>query len=291
MRNRVRVAVGDSKLPRWSSVRNKRKTHQVQSATSPVGYIKFLQRTLGNQAVQEIFKSNITPTKARIGWQGGRTNQEDAQVNSKETKESQLNSFSHSLSTSMAQLHRDSDTAEGGTPSKTPERTAASKPVARPTGIEKTEVNIHCLHFGARYKHTLKSSGGDLEGIHVTEKVTAKKDDFGTNLPGVKLGKFKAIVNKSKEISDRIWISFGAIAPAVERLRKRKKPGEMLLGKKVSHQELYYWDNRKPPGWKKFTDVTIEQRLYDVPGLYVVTLDNDVMAQQEEFTLFLPQEK
>ena len=46
--------------------------------------------------------------------------------------------------------------------------------------------------------------------------------------------------------------------------------------------------NLKPPKWKKFADVRIEQRLYDLPGLVVITIDNGEWATQEDFVPFPP---
>lgn len=158
-----------------------------------------------------------------------------------------------------------------------------------PTGIEKTEVVAPRLHFGAQYGHTLKSSGGDLEGLLAAEEVKTVKDDFKTGLPDVKLGEITARIKKGNLLLDKIWISFGAIAPSIKRLREKRKPGESLLGEQVSHQELYY-DARKPgapdPDWKKFTDVEIRRQLYDLPGLTMLTIDNKKDAAPEEFTPF-----
>jgi hypothetical protein len=219
-----------------------------------------LQQVLGNQTVQKLVQApsynNINP-----------------------------------LSSQTSQFQRGLGSIGEGTPAKTSATSGRGTLKARPTKIEKTEVETQKLHFGARYKHTLKSSDGKMEGIHVTEKVTKVKDDFKTGLKGVERGKHIAVINSKNEISDKIWTSFGAIAPAIGRLREKMEPTESLLGTMEDHQELYYWENRKPVGWKKFTDVKIEQRLYDLPGLVLVTIDNGVMAEQENFTPFAPRKE
>lgn len=176
------------------------------------------------------------------------------------------------------------------TPQASPPDKASGSAKGRPTGIQATTVLEHGLHFGAWYLHTFKSEGGDLEGVRVTEKVTNKQDDFETKLPNIELGKITTTINKLGQIKDKIWISYGAIAPAVKRLQKKKKDsGTMLLGEKVDHQELHYWDSHKSPGWKKFAELEIKQQLYDLPGLVVLTIDNRKDAKMERFTPFAPQ--
>ena len=258
------------------------RTFRRKSQSSPTAFnpIALLSRSAGKEEIQA--KLKIGPPGDIYEQEAGRISEQVMTMQTptvqKQTEEEE------SLQTKpLIQGHVEEEAVQSQKDSE--------KPKTRPTGIEKTEVERHKLHFGALYKHTLKSSGGSLEGIHVTEKVTVEKDDFRTKLPGVKLGVHKAPINKKGEISDRIWISFGALAPSVNRLRKKKKSGESLLGTKVNHQELHYWDNSKPPGWKKFTDIKIEQRLYDLPGLVVVTMDNSVMAQQENFTVFAPRKE
>jgi hypothetical protein len=143
-----------------------------------------------------------------------------------------------------------------------------------------------------------------LKGIIINEKVTGEKDDFESERKDVKLEDTEKEkcppVNRRGEIGDRIWTSFGSFAPVVNRLRKKlqeekrlgqKGSEEMVLGQIVDHQELYYWDSGNPLGWTKFKDVTIEQRLYDLGGgaLVVVTEDNTLKADPEDFTPFRPQ--
>ena len=267
--------------PKNRPVHPHRSSSNLQAAT-----ILSLQRTLGNRAVQRLFQPGVTQADfytAQSGTYNAKSTDEEV-----DNKNSEEMSGSHidSSSTKRVSDHRKLDFDQAENSIKVSPLASPPTSTTYPTGIEKTEVIQHKLHFGARYKHTLKSSNRKLEGMHVTEKVTNVKDDFETNLPKVELGKHIAVINKNNEISDKIWLSFGAIAPAVKRLRRKKKPGESLLGSKVDHQELYYWKNSRPQGWKKFTDVKIEQHLYDLPGLYVVTIDNDKTAKEEKFTPF-----
>ena len=67
MSERVKVT---SKIPeskRDNSVSQTRKTDFSQSLRSPVDHILHLQRTIGNQAVQKLFKSGVIQAKLRIG--------------------------------------------------------------------------------------------------------------------------------------------------------------------------------------------------------------------------------
>ncbi len=283
MNKKIRIIDKSNKAKKENSNFQTRNLDFSQSINSSADHIFHLQRTIGNQAVQRLVQAG-DQARSKMGQPDDFHLQKVGAVADKTIEEASVNIYEDSPQMETAVVHRDLGSIKAEAPPKTSVPPSMPGLTARPTGIEKTEVIKHKLHFGARYKHTLKSSDGKLEGTHITEKVKKVKDDFKTKSPGVKLGKKKARINKKNEVADRIWISFGAIAPAVKRLREKKKTGEMLLGSTVDHQELYYWENRHPPGWKKFAEVKIEQRLYDLPGLVVVTIDNSKMANQEDFT-------
>jgi len=271
-----------------TTVSHKRKPALSQSVSSPVDRILFLQKTVGNLAVERLFRSSAIQAQQKIDNFKGK-NEQGAEPMLDKLKASDLLNFGHHSDSSAAfRNHRDLDIVEVESTPEANVPISASEASPHPTGVEKTEVDLPKLHFGARYKHSLKSSGGSLEGIKVNETVKRIKDDFKTKFKDIKLSDRKKEkcppINRKGEIADWICITFGAIVPAVKRLRENKKPAESLLGEIVDHQKLYYWDAHKPPGWKKFVDVTIKQCLYDLPGLIVVTIDNGLLAPMEEFT-------
>ena len=66
MRGRAKAAAKIPEAKRKNSVSQPRKTGFSQSSRSPVDNILLLQRTIGNQAVQRLFKSGVIQTKLKI---------------------------------------------------------------------------------------------------------------------------------------------------------------------------------------------------------------------------------
>jgi hypothetical protein len=63
----VKLAAKTPEAERQNLVTQVRETEFSQSMNSPVDHIMFLQRTIGNQAVQRLFKSAIIQPKLKIG--------------------------------------------------------------------------------------------------------------------------------------------------------------------------------------------------------------------------------
>jgi hypothetical protein len=266
------------------------KNESSRPANSPVNHILQLQETVGNQAVQRLIGRGAIRAKLDYCRSNDNCELDSGKI------EANSNLFLKSRLSTFPATHRDIDSTDAGESSRKAAPSETSKAeTAHPTGIISTRVDKQKLHFGAHYVHRLKSSGKSLEGVIINEKVTTEKDDFDPKKKGVVAVKLESRkkekcppVNAKNEIGDRIWASFGTFVYAINRLRRKKKLGESLLGESVDHQELYYWNNSNPIGWKKFVDVKIEQRLYDMPGLLVLTIDNGLWADQEEFTPFKP---
>ena len=67
MSERAKVTAKTAETKKGNSVSQKRKTGFSQSLNSPVDRILFLQRTIGNRAVQRLFKSGVIQAKLKIG--------------------------------------------------------------------------------------------------------------------------------------------------------------------------------------------------------------------------------
>ena len=67
MSERVKVTSKTPESKRDNSVSQTRKTDSSHSLSSPIDHILHLQRTIGNQAVQRLFKSGMIQAKLRIG--------------------------------------------------------------------------------------------------------------------------------------------------------------------------------------------------------------------------------
>ncbi len=80
MSERVKVTSKTPESKRDNSVSRIRKTDSSRSTSSPVDHILFLQRNIGNQAVQNLFKSGVIQAKLRIGQPGDIYEQEADRV-------------------------------------------------------------------------------------------------------------------------------------------------------------------------------------------------------------------
>ncbi len=67
MSERVKITTKTPETKRGSSVAKTQRTDFSQSICSPFDHILFLQKTIGNQAVQRLFKSGVIQTKLKIG--------------------------------------------------------------------------------------------------------------------------------------------------------------------------------------------------------------------------------
>ena len=67
MSERVKVTSKTPESKRDNSVSQTRKIDFSQSTTSPIDHILFLQRNIGNQAIQRLFKSGVIQAKLKIG--------------------------------------------------------------------------------------------------------------------------------------------------------------------------------------------------------------------------------
>jgi len=65
---------------RDNSVSQTRKTDFSKSTNSPVDHILFLQRNIGNQAVQRLLKSGVIQTRLKIGQPADKYEQEADRV-------------------------------------------------------------------------------------------------------------------------------------------------------------------------------------------------------------------
>ena len=76
MSEKVKVSSKTPESKRDNSVSRIRKTDSSHSLSSPIDQILFLQRTIGNQAVQRLFKSGMIQAKLTIGQPGDKYEQE-----------------------------------------------------------------------------------------------------------------------------------------------------------------------------------------------------------------------
>ncbi len=67
MSERAKVIVKSPEAERGNSFSKTRKSDFSQSISSPVDQILFLQKTIGNQSVQRLFKSGYIQAKLKIG--------------------------------------------------------------------------------------------------------------------------------------------------------------------------------------------------------------------------------
>jgi hypothetical protein len=67
MSEKATATVKTKEIKKTNSSSQSQRTERPEVATSPMDQILFLQKTIGNQAVQRLFKSGIVQAKLRIG--------------------------------------------------------------------------------------------------------------------------------------------------------------------------------------------------------------------------------
>ncbi len=80
MSERVKVTTKAPEAKKENVMFQTQETKSSQSMDSPVGHILFLQRTIGNQAVQRMMKSGAIQAKFKIGQPGDKYEQEADRV-------------------------------------------------------------------------------------------------------------------------------------------------------------------------------------------------------------------
>lgn len=80
MSHRAKVIEKTSIAKKENSVSHIRKTNYAQSINLPIDHILFLQRAIGNQAVQKLIKSEALQSKLKIGKLGDKYEQEADRV-------------------------------------------------------------------------------------------------------------------------------------------------------------------------------------------------------------------
>ncbi len=80
MYNSIRLKARKFRSRKKNSLPRTRKTNSLESVSSPTDQILFLQRTIGNQAVQGLFESGVIQAKLRVGQPGDQYEQEADRV-------------------------------------------------------------------------------------------------------------------------------------------------------------------------------------------------------------------
>ena len=80
MYKRVSISTKSSKSKKENSVSQRQKSNFSQSLNSPNDHILSLEKTVGNQAVQRLFKSGVIQANLRIGQPGDKCEQEADRV-------------------------------------------------------------------------------------------------------------------------------------------------------------------------------------------------------------------
>ncbi len=101
MSERVKVTTKAPEAKKENSVSQTRKPDSSQSMNSPIDRILFLQRTIGNQAVQRLFNSGAIQAKLRIGQSNDKCEQEADRVADKVMKMEHWNNVTDAVSHNM----------------------------------------------------------------------------------------------------------------------------------------------------------------------------------------------
>ena len=163
---------------------------------------------------------------------------------------------------------------------------------AHPTRINNTVAGASLLpaSYGAVYTHTLRSSGGSLNNVFVTERIDCGNDPFGVcpTIPTPILpGNINARLNAAGQLDDRI--ATGAGIPGIDVNRFLPSPPNPGLPQVVDTPQILYWRSDQcsaaaaaavaVPGdhWVPFTNVAITGTLLQRGANFrFVTRDNRV---------------
>jgi hypothetical protein len=112
MGNRAKAAVTKAESKSNNSISKKQKSDSFKSINSPVDYILYLQRTIGNQAVQKLFKFGAIQPKPRINQPGDTYEQEADRRAEEEIIKTIERSGQSSEASRNVELRRQSDEAK-----------------------------------------------------------------------------------------------------------------------------------------------------------------------------------
>lgn len=193
MDERVWVTARKHEAKKQKSCFDTRKTDFSKSISSPIDHILSLQRTIGNQAVQRLFKSGVIQAKLRIGQPGNMHEQKSEAF----SPIGIIRGNWHSVPT--IQLQHSQRCSLGSNESK----------VA--TWITRQKVPRN--HYGASYNHKFDAipTGCSLKGVQISETVSAQRDDFQTGAKNIPVGKNIWTLTTRNELHrpDDIWTPAG----------------------------------------------------------------------------------
>jgi hypothetical protein len=222
-----------------------------QSAYSPLDQIMRLQRTIGNQAVQKLFRSGAIQAKMEIGQpddifegQAERIADLAMQVPESIIQPTPIEGQESTFRRPVVQRGFETPSIQR---QPIPQE---QEPKSRVEGIyiQKTEKvkDAAAAYYGAGFNHTFGSTpeGRSLQGIQVSEYVTTQRDDFQIGIGDVPVGRnIWTLTEKNKlNTPDCIYSQAGAKGLGVNPLKAWPAV--------IDQNQLWYFRSSKRDAWE-----------------------------------------
>ncbi|TFG44517.1 MAG: DUF4157 domain-containing protein, partial [Bacteroidia bacterium] len=245
MSERANLTAKKPEVKAGNSVSHERQTGVSRSADLPVDQILFLQRTIGNQAVQRLIKSGNLQAKLRVGQPGDRYEQEakrmaDTVMNKPEPQNLRIEGgpvqTRQVYSTSEEEIHRQSEEEEE--PVQLSNQTDAEQYLQRQEQEEEELVQ-------KKAPDTSPDTGPDLQnqlalsrgsGSPLPEQTSAfMESGFGTDFSDVKVHHDNQASEMSKAVNAQAFTSGKDIYFGAGRYSPGTTSGDKLLAHELTH--------------------------------------------------------
>jgi hypothetical protein len=260
--DRVNRAAKRSGSKEEEAVFRSRRPESLQPLNSPFKNVFFLQRAIGNQAVQRLFRSGAIQAKMKTGQPNDIFEGEADRI--------------ADLATQTPESTVQPTPIEGkGSPSRRPvvqrgleipgiQRQPIpqeQEPKSKVEGIYilKTEKvkDAPAAYYGASFNHTFGSTpaGHSLQGIQVSELVSTQRDDFQIGATNVALGrKIWTLTEKNKlDTPDAIYSQAGSKGLGVNPLRAWPAV--------IDQNQIWYFRSSKRDAWELGPGITLKVTL------------------------------
>jgi hypothetical protein len=277
--DRVNRAAKRSGAKEEEAVLRGRRPEPLEPLNSPFENLFFLQRAIGNQAVQRLFRSGALQAKMKIGQPNDIFEREADRIADLVTQRPESTVQPRTIEGKGSPLSR--PVVHRGLEISGIQRQPIPQEQELKTKLEgiyilKTEKvkNAPATHYGASFNHTFDSipEGRSLKGIQVSESVSTQRDDFQIGATDVALGrKIWTVTEKNKlDTPDDFYSQAGSKGLGVNPLRAWPAV--------IDQNQIWYFRSSKGDAWKLGPGITLKVTLSgdrsSKETLKVTTTDN-----------------
>ncbi len=279
--DKVNRAAKRSGAKEEEAVFRRRRPEPLQLLNSPFENLLFLQRAIGNQAVQRLFRSGALQAKMKIGQPDDILEREADRIADLVTQTPESTVQPRTMEDKENPLRRPA--VQRGLEIPGIQRQPVPQEQEQETKLEgidilKTEKvkNAPATHYGASFNHTFDSipAGRGLKGIQMSESVSTQRDDFRMGATDVALGrKIWTLTEKNKlDTPDNIYSQAGSEGLGVNPLKAWPAV--------IDQNQIWYFRSSKRDAWALGPGITLKVTLSGDRSrketLKVTTTDNGV---------------